>query len=264
MSHLQGNLERGAGILLPISALPGPYGIGTFGKSAYEFVDQLVMAGQSYWQVLPIGPTSFGDSPYQSFSAFAGNPYFIDLDLLVEDGFLMESDLSEIDWGSCAYSINYHLMYENRYRILKKAFLNFQNLDSEVARERRLDYAQFLEREEEWVEDYALFMAIKDHFQGRSWQEWEEDIKHRSPKALEYYKGLLKEQMEFYCYLQYEFYRQWTLLKRYANKKSVSIIGDIPIYVALDSADVWVNPGQFQLKEDLTPIEVAGCPPDAG
>ena len=263
MSHLQGNLERGAGILLPISALPGPYGIGTFGKSAYEFVDQLVMAGQSYWQVLPIGPTSFGDSPYQSFSAFAGNPYFIDLDLLVEDGFLMESDLSEIDWGSCAYSINYHLMYENRYRILKKAFLNFQNLDSEVARERRLDYAQFLEREEEWVEDYALFMAIKDHFQGRSWQEWEEDIKHRSPKALEYYKGLLKEQMEFYCYLQYEFYRQWTLLKRYANKKSVSIIGDIPIYVALDSADVWVNPGQFQLKEDLTPIEVAGCPPDA-
>ena len=263
MRHLQGSLGRGAGILLPISSLPSPYGIGTFGKSAYEFVDQLVRAGQSYWQVLPIGPTSYGDSPYQSFSAFAGNPYFIDPDILVEDGFLAEEDLKGIDWGSCIYSINYSLMYENRYRILKKAFLNFQKLETEVAKERRTDYEQFYKREEEWIKDYALFMALKDYFKGASWQTWEEDIKRREPKALAYYEGLLKEQIEFYSYLQFEFYRQWTLLKRYANKNDVSIIGDIPIYVALDSADVWVNPDQFQLDEALAPVEVAGCPPDA-
>ena len=263
MANIQPELKRGAGILLPVSSLPSPYGIGTFGRAAYDFVDELVRAGQSYWQVLPVGPTSFGDSPYQSFSAFAGNPYFIDLDTLADDGLLDRSELQSIDWGTDADDVDYAKIYNNRYRILKKAYLAFLSSDNRKVADRRGDFRQFREINSEWLNDYALFMALKDRNDGRSWQEWDDDIKRRKPEIVTYYKDLLKEQIDFYCFLQFEFYRQWTLLKRYANNHDIQIIGDIPIYVALDSSDVWCNPESFQLGDNLAPIDVAGCPPDA-
>lgn len=263
MANIQPELKRGAGILLPVSSLPSPYGIGTLGRAAYDFVDELVRAGQSYWQVLPVGPTSFGDSPYQSFSAFAGNPYFIDLDTLADDGLLDRSELQSIDWGTDADDVDYAKIYNNRYRILKKAYLAFLSSDNRKVADRRGDFRQFREINSEWLNDYALFMALKDRNDGRSWQEWDDDIKRRKPEIVTYYKDLLKEQIDFYCFLQFEFYRQWTLLKRYANNHDIQIIGDIPIYVALDSSDVWCNPESFQLGDNLAPIDVAGCPPDA-
>lgn len=259
----QQELSRGAGILLPVSSLPSPYGIGTFGKSAYDFVDDLVAAGQSYWQVLPIGPTSFGDSPYQAFSAFAGNPYFIDLDILADQGLLSRDELSSIDWGSSDSDIDYAKLYNERFRILKKAYLAFLGSPDQTIKEQRTDFDQFKKRESGWLSDYSLFMALKDKNGGKSWQEWDKDIKTRQPEALDYYRGLLAEQSDYYSFIQFEFYRQWTELKRYANGTGISIIGDIPIYVALDSADVWCNPLDFQLDSDLKPVEVAGCPPDA-
>ncbi|MDD6429415.1 MAG: 4-alpha-glucanotransferase, partial [Lachnospiraceae bacterium] len=259
----QQELSRGAGILLPVSSLPSPYGIGTFGKSAYDFVDDLVAAGQSYWQVLPIGPTSFGDSPYQAFSAFAGNPYFIDLDILADQGLLSRDELSSIDWGSSDSDIDYAKLYNERFRILKKAYLAFLGSPDQTIKEQRTDFDQFKKRESGWLSDYSLFMALKDKNDGKSWQEWDKDIKTRQPEALDYYRGLLAEQSDYYSFIQFEFYRQWTELKRYANGHGISIIGDIPIYVALDSADVWCNPLDFQLDGDLKPVEVAGCPPDA-
>lgn len=259
----QQELSRGAGILLPVSSLPSPYGIGTFGKSAYDFVDDLVAAGQSYWQVLPVGPTSFGDSPYQAFSAFAGNPYFIDLDTLADDGLLDREELESIDWGSTEDDVDYAKLYNNRYRILKKAYLAFLGSSDQRIADRRCDFRQFRSRESDWLTDYSLFMSLKDRNDGRSWQEWDDDIRTRKPEAVDYYKSLLAEQIDFYSFIQFEFYREWTLLKRYANDHGIEIIGDIPIYVALDSADVWCNPSDFQLDEKLNPVEVAGCPPDA-
>ena len=171
MANIQPELKRGAGILLPVSSLPSPYGIGTFGRAAYDFVDELVRAGQSYWQVLPVGPTSFGDSPYQSFSAFAGNPYFIDLDTLADDGLLDRSELQSIDWGTDADDVDYAKIYNNRYRILKKAYLAFLSSDNRKVADRRGDFRQFREINSEWLNDYALFMALKDRNDGRSWQE---------------------------------------------------------------------------------------------
>ena len=253
---MEKRLKRGAGILLPISSLPSPYGIGSFGKAAYHFVDQLEEAGQKYWQVLPIGPTSYGDSPYQSFSTFAGNPYGIDLDRLVEEGLLEEEDLTQIDWGELCFDVDYQKMYQNRYRVLKKAFYRCGKLEKERIR-------KFCEREKEWLPEYCLFMACKDYFGGIEWLAWEEDIRLREEKALAYYKELLKEKIEFWEFVQYKFDSQWNHLKTYANKKGIEIIGDIPIYVAMDSADIWANPTQYQLDETLHPIDVAGCPPDA-
>ena len=212
MANIQPELKRGAGILLPVSSLPSPYGIGTFGKAAYDFIDELVRAGQSYWQVLPVGPTSFGDSPYQSFSAFAGNPYFIDLDTLADDGLLDRDELNEIDWGSNADDVDYAKLYNNRYRILKKAYFAFLSSDDRKIKDRHGDFRQFREINSEWLNDYALFMALKDRNNGKSWQEWDDDIKFRKPEIVSYYKDLLKEQIDFYCFLQFEFYRQWTLL----------------------------------------------------
>lgn len=246
-------MKRSAGVLLSISSLPSRYGIGCFSESAYRFVDFLKEAGQTYWQILPLGPTSFGDSPYQSFSTYAGNPYFIDLDELVSDGLLTKEECESADFGS-GDGIDYHKLYMNRYPLLKKAYER-----SQIAA--NYDYIRFVE-ENFWLKDYALFMAVKDKFGGASWDKWDEDIRLRKPEAVEAYSIELKEDICFYQFLQYYFYRQWERLKDYANGKGIKIIGDIPIYVAFDSADVWAAPWLFQLNEENVPKAVAGCPPD--
>ncbi len=248
-------LERGAGILLPISSLPSPYGIGTMGKDAYEFVDMLKRAGQKYWQVLPIGPTSFGDSPYQSFSAFAGNPYFIDLDTLIEEGLLTKEEVESYKWADSDDEIDYARLYRQRFEVLRKAFGRSEHKDSR-------GYADFIKENEQWIDDYALYMAIKADHNNREWLAWEPAIRKRKPEAMAAYREKLGEDVEFYKFLQFKFYQQWMPLKEYANRNGISIIGDIPIYVALDSADVWANTDQFQLSGSLAPAVVAGCPPD--
>ena len=249
-------LQRGAGILLPVSSLPSPYGIGTFGKAAYEFVDQLVEAGQKYWQVLPLGPTSYGDSPYQSFSAFAGNPYFIDLDMLCEEGLLKVDEFRYIKWEERLDRVEYGLLWEQRYGVLKRAFIRSNHKTTEK-------FQHFLEENAQWIQDYGLFMACKEHFENVEWLKWDKDIRFRQPEALQRYCKTFSQEIEFYQFLQYKFYEQWSSLKKYANEHGVEIIGDMPIYVALDSVDVWANPGLFELDEERKPVCVAGCPPDA-
>lgn len=249
-------LQRGAGILLPVSSLPSPYGIGTFGKAAYEFVDQLVEAGQKYWQVLPLGPTSYGDSPYQSFSAFAGNPYFIDLDMLCEEGLLKVDEIRYIKWEERLDRVEYGLQWEYRYGVLKRAFIRSNHKTTEK-------FQHFLEENAQWIQDYGLFMACKEHFENVEWLKWDKDIRFRQPEALQLYCKTFSQEIEFYQFLQYKFYEQWSSLKKYANEHGVEIIGDMPIYVALDSVDVWANPGLFELDEERKPVCVAGCPPDA-
>lgn len=247
---------RACGILLPVSSLPSPYGIGCFSKEAYEFVDQLARAGQDYWQILPLGPTGYGDSPYQSFSAFAGNPYFIDLDTLAEEGLLQPEEYRKLDFGQDAESVDYARLYQERFPILKRAFLR-------AGLEENGDFAKFCEEQSSWLDDYSLYMAVKLHFEGKSWNEWDEDIRLRRPEALDKYRELCREEIQFYKFLQYEFMRQWNRLKSYANSQGIRIIGDIPIYVAFDGADSWANPQLFQFGGDRLPVRVAGCPPDA-
>ena len=239
---------------MPIFSLPSPYGIGTFGKAAYDFVDFLKMGGQSYWQILPIGPTSFGDSPYQSFSSFAGNPYFIDLDFLVDDGLLTLNEIKKYDFGDNAQKIDYEKLYNSRYPLLKAAFERFAPDNS---------YNSFVAENAHWLNNYALFMALKESFGGISWQVWDIPYKKRLPDAITKAEQVLAKDIAFHKFLQYLFFKQWTALKKYANENGVKIIGDIPIYVALDSADVWSNPEQFQLDDDYIPKSVAGVPPDA-
>lgn len=247
---------RSAGILLPISSLPSPYGIGTLGKEAYRFIDFLVKADQTYWQVLPIGPTSYGDSPYQSFSSFAGNPYFIDLDLLVKDGLLEKKDLKGLKVEDENY-VDYGFLYITRYPILHKAFLKGKDLLKEPLN-------KFIEENRSWLEDYALFMALKKHFDSASWLQWPDaSIRERHPDALARYKEELKEDIAFYEFLQYLFFDQYAKLREYAHEKGIKIIGDLPIYVAMDSADVWSDSKQFQLDENTKdPKDIAGVPPD--
>lgn len=247
---------RTSGVLMPISSLPSPYGIGTMGKAARKFVDFLVKGGQKYWQILPICPTSYGDSPYQSFSSFAGNPYFIDLEYLCKDKLLKKAECESFDWGGSESYVDYGTMYVSRYALLKKAYKRFMKKVPE-------DFAEFCETESDWLEDYALFMALKDANDGVAWFEWDEDIKCRETAALESAREEYQDDITFYKMLQYLFFKQWNELKAYANDKGIEVIGDVPIYVAGDSADVWANPSQFYLDEDLNPIEVAGCPPDA-
>lgn len=249
---------RASGVLLPVSSLSSRYGIGCFSKEAYQFVDFLKKNGQSYWQILPLGQTSYGDSPYQSFSTFAGNPYFISLEKLVSKGLLKKKDCDAYDFGSDPANIDYGKMYRARYRLLKKAFELFYDIkDAEF-----VEFLAFQEKEASWLEDYALFMALKDHFKGKSWTEWPDEIRLREPEALKSYVEKLKNEMLFYEYLQYEFFSEWEALKSYANGQGVRIIGDIPIYVALDSADAWAQPQLFQFDSDCRPSAVAGCPPD--
>lgn len=248
--------NRQSGILLPIYALPSPYGIGTLGKAAYDFIDYLNAAGQSVWQILPAGPTSYGDSPYQSFSTFAGNPYFIDLDALMADGLLTRAEVLATCKNVDPRYINYGDLYYLRFPLLAKAAARGILRDKD-----ELD--RFIAEQHEWLPDYALFMAVKKRFGDRAWTEWEdEDIRLRRPEALERYTEELASDIRFYEYLQFLFFRQWARLKDYAHSRGVKIFGDLPIYVAMDSADVWANTRFFQMDEQGRPSGVAGVPPD--
>lgn len=246
---------RKAGILLPISALNSKYGIGALSKEAFAFVDWLKKSGQSYWQILPLGPTGFGDSPYQPFSAFAGNPYYISLENLVEEGLLTKEECDKADLSKEARTVDYEKIYQNRVELLHLAYER-SNYDRED------QYLSFVSENVRWLEDYALFMAVKDYYHGEPWYNWEMDIKMHNPKALEEYNEKLNSEVNFWKFLQYKFYMQWYELKQYANENGIKIIGDIPIYVAYDSADVWSLPALFDLNENKAPISVAGCPPD--
>ena len=247
--------KRASGILLPISSLPSKYGIGCFSKNAYDFVDWLKDAGQTFWQILPVGPTSYGDSPYQSFSTFAGNPYFIDLEALVAEGVLTKEECDCMDFGDNETDIDYAALYENRYILLTMAYER-----SDISK--NPDYQAFLAENKWWLDDYALFMALKNFFSGKCWNEWPEDIRLRHGYALDYYRRELYFDIEFQMYMQFKFFQQYKKLKAYANEKGIKIIGDIPIYVAMDSADTWANPQLFQLDKNNIPTAVAGCPPD--
>ena len=246
---------RRAGILMPISALPSPCGIGTLGAAAREFVDFLAAGGQSCWQILPVCPTSFGDSPYQSFSSYAGNPYFIDLEDLAAEGLLEAAEFWELNWGSDPARVDYGLLYEARYPVLRKAC-------GRLLEEDPPEFARFREEHRDWLEDYALFMALKEKHGGVSWFQWPEGERLRRPEALAAAREELAGEAAFWQAVQYLFFRQWKALKAYANSRGISIIGDLPIYVSGDSADVWANSEQFQLDGEGRPTEVAGCPPD--
>ena len=250
-------MERSAGILLPVYALPSPYGIGTLGQAAYDFVDFLAAAGQTWWQMLPVAPTSFGDSPYQSPSAFAGNPYLIDLDDLLHEGLLRKDEVTRVAWGEDATRVDYALLYRKRVPLLRRAFERGRGPMAEKLAAFRRDNA-------EWLEDYALFMALKRRFGMGSWIEWpDEGLRLRDEAALGRAREELADEVEFEAFVQMLFFAQWDRLRAYAHAKGIRFIGDLPIYVALDSADVWASPELFQLDEKNVPVEVAGVPPDA-
>jgi len=248
-------LKRGAGLLMPISSLPSPYGIGTLGKAAYEFADFVKATGSKYWQVLPIGPTSYGDSPYQSFSAFAGNPYFIDLDVLVEEGLLLQEEIDAKKWGEDPSDVDYAKIYENRFDVLKAAYERSTHAKTK-------DFKKFEEDNAYWLDDYSMYMAVKNSFDSKSWTEWDDDIRLRKPEAVSRYEKKLKKEIGFWKFCQYKFDEQWKKLKAYVNELEIEIIGDIPLYVAMDSSDVWVHSDLFELDEDLREINIAGVPPD--
>ena len=259
---------RESGILFPIFSLPSRFGIGSFSREAYDFVDFLEQAGQGCWQILPIGPTGFGNSPYQPLSAFAGNPYFISPEVLISKGLLTWEECQELSFGQDEERVDYGALYENRYTLLKKAYARFmENRTTKTAEKETAGaedpYTAYLEKEAYWLEDYALFMALKNAFQGAPWISWEDGLRTRKPEALAKARKEYADEISFYCYLQYEFDRQWKELRDYAGKKLVRIIGDLPFYVSLDSSDAWAHPEVFQMDEDLLPKVVAGCPPDA-
>ncbi len=242
---------RTSGILMPIFSLPSPYGIGTLGDAAKGFIDFLKEAGQTYWQILPTGHTGFGDSPYQAFSSFAGNPYFIDLDILKSQGLLKSAELEPFKKQG---TIDYAELYETRYPLFRKAFGRFKSSK---------EYSNFCKENSAWLEDYALFMAIKDKEKGLDVFGWEDALRKRESKAISIAKKTLAEDIEFYKTLQFWFFEQWRELKEYANKNGIYIIGDIPIYVSRDSADIWAEPQQFLLDDEGMLSSVAGVPPDA-
>ena len=242
---------RECGILLPITSIPSPYGIGGFSKAAYDFVDWLWEAGQQYWQVLPFGPTGYGDSPYQSFGAFAGNPYFIDLDTLAEEKLLTKAECLEADCGQYPGYVDYERIYKTRYQVLRKAFARWKAGGCKSSQDLCPE-----------TKEYCVYMAVKNQFQGKSWAQWEEDIRLRKPETVKAWEEELADEILFYEFQQLKFQEQWKKLKDYANSRGVRIIGDIPIYVAFDSADSWFHPELFQYNEDREPDFVAGCPPD--
>ena len=248
-------LKRSAGILLPVFSLPSPWGIGTMGAAAREFLLFLEEAGQSYWQVLPLGETSFGDSPYQSFSSFAGNPYLIDLDLLREEGLLTPEDYQGLPWGEDPRRVDYALLYRQRRQVLRKAAERL--LEAPPA-----EFAPFCRENAFWLEDYALFTALKARQDGAPWWNWKDELRLRQPEALEAARAELRHELCLHRAVQFLFFRQWNALRAFAHAHGVSLIGDLPIYTASDSADVWSAPEQFQLDGAGHPTEVAGCPPD--
>ena len=248
-------MQRASGILLAISSLPSKYGIGCFSKEAYAFVDWLKDAGQHYWQILPMGPTGYGDSPYQSFSTFAGNPYFIDLEKLIEEGLLTKRECDRVSFSTSEDQVDYLKLYEKRYRLLRKAYER-----SHISE--KPEFHTFLKANEHWIYDYSLYMAVKQYLGGVSWEFWPEDIKYRWQNALDYYRRELYFEVEFQQFMQFQFHQQWAALRTYANQQGIKIIGDIPIYVAMDSSDAWAHPELFQLDGEHKPCAVAGCPPD--
>ncbi len=245
---------RKSGILLPVFSLPSRYGIGCFSKDAKKFIDFLFKASQSYWQILPLGPTSYGDSPYQSPSVFAGNPYFIDIDTLCLDGLLTSAECAGYSAAVPEYNgIDYEFLYKTRPAILHKAFLRFKQND---------DYHRFINEEKYWLDDYAQFMAIKKRFGDEGLGDWEKSVRLRDEDVLNPLIAELENEIEYYKFEQYQFMKQWTEIKSYANKKGIEVIGDMPIYTAADSAEVWSKPQLFRLDENRAPTHVAGCPPD--
>jgi 4-alpha-glucanotransferase len=240
---------------MPIFSLPSKYGIGGLTKEAYDFVDFLSDAKQKYWQILPLGPTGYGDSPYQSFSTFAGNPYFIDLDELVKDGLLTEDECARYDASGDDEYIDYERVYFNRFDLLRIAYERSNIRNNNL-------FCEFIHDNAYWLDDYALFMAVKREFGGKAWIEWDKDIRVRTPEALERYRRELWDEIDFFKFQQYYFSKQWKALKHYANDKGIEIVGDIPIYVAFDSSDAWSHPELFELDNENIPIKVAGCPPD--
>lgn len=252
-------MSRSSGVLLSVTSLPSRYGIGCFSREAYDFVDWLVKAGQTYWQILPLGPTCYGpsdDSPYQSYSAFAGNPYMISLEALIKEGVLTRRECDALDFGENEARVDYDKLHDSRLALLHKAYER-SNISADA------QYQQFLKENNWWLQDYALFMALKDFFGGVCWTDWPQDIRLHWGFALDYYREKLYFDIEFHQYLQFKFFQQWLKLKDYANEKGIRIIGDMPIYVSLDSSDVWAHPELFQLDESNTPTAIAGCPPDA-
>lgn len=251
--------KRVSGVLMHISSLPSNYGIGTFGKEAYDFIDFLHRTKQKYWQILPLTTTSYGDSPYQSFSAIAGNTNFIDLDLLVEDKLITIEEILEIDFYEKEDIVNYEKVFYGRRKLFKKIANNFkQKIDGYEKKE----YEKFLLENEKWLNDFSLFMAIKDYFDLKSFYYWDEDIRNRKKEAVEKYSKKLFKEIEEYKILQYLFFKQWNNLKKYANSKNIEIIGDMPIYIAEDSVEMWTKSELFETKNNK-PTLVAGCPPDS-
>lgn len=240
---------------MSLSSLPSPYGIGTMGKAAYDFVDFLYASKQSWWQILPLGPTTYGDSPYSSPSSFAGNPYFIDLDMLVAEHLLEQSELDEINWGGDPENVDYGAEYAQRFRLLRIAF-------SRASDEFVKDAEPFYSANKYWLDNYALYMSLKTEFDHAAWTQWPDDIRLRRKEAVSYYTEKLSGEIRFWIFVQYLFSRQWEKLKSYAHEKGIGFIGDIPIYMAMDSADVWSEPEFFLLDENCVPTEVSGVPPD--
>ena len=249
-------MERSSGILLPISSLPSPYGIGTLGKEARAFVDFLAAAKQRWWQILPVGPTSYGDSPYQSFSAYAGNPYFVDLEQLIDLGLLEKEEVESCDWGADPAAVDYGKIYDSRFRLLEKAG------EKGWARYGR-EIEAFVNQNKSWLPDYALFMALKRANGMKAWTQWPEAVRMREAAALEAAREQYAGDIRLFTFIQFVFFQQWRSLKSYAHEKGVGIIGDMPIYVAMDSADVWADPRSFQLDSRNVPTEVSGVPPDS-
>ena len=249
--------KRSSGVLMHITSLPGEFGIGTFGKSAYDFVDFLEETKQTYWQILPLTTTSYGDSPYQSFSAVAGNLNLIDFSLLKEEGLLEESDYSNVNFGENPEKIDYALLFEVRRPILEKAVANTAKYSNVLA-----EIEEFEKDNSSWLADYAEYMAIKESFGYQSFIHWDEDIKKGEKAAREKYRTELQDSIRYYTVTQYFFFKQWLALKEYANGKGVKIIGDMPIYVSADSVEVWTMPELFKVDDNNEPLYVAGCPAD--
>lgn len=245
---------RASGILMHITSLPGPYGVGTMGRGAYQFIDFLHAAGQRYWQVLPLTPTGFGDSPYQSCSAYAGNHYLIDLEFLVEEGLLKPKELTACNWGDDPGRVDFGRLYENHMPLLRKAYARYEDSDR--------TFAKFCARNAGWLPEYAEYMVLKEQNRGKPWYQWEDSLKYHDGDRPDASVPISCEEHRFHCFVQYLFSLQWEQLRAYANSKGIAIIGDVPIYVPYDSVEVWANPQLFCLDEILMPTAVAGCPPD--